>query len=124
MEVVALLVLNCSGLWGWVEIKENKLCKPVTPVIMAQQNKRTLWPNPFGGWDGVTSGSSQDALGLWLRKAELRKGRVATSQVLRLLKFSQQSCFAPHHLGGNLGILRTSVLPPARSVPFSWSPPQ
>lgn len=119
MEVVALLVLSCSGLWGWVEIRENKLCKPVTPVILARQNKRTLWPNPFGGWDGVTSGNSQDALGLWFRK-----GRVAASQVSCLLKFSQQSCFAPHHLRGNLGILSTSVLPPARSVPFSWSHPQ
>lgn len=36
---MALLGLSFSGLWGWVEIKENTHCKSVTHVIIAQQSK-------------------------------------------------------------------------------------
>ena len=44
---MALPGFKCSGLWGWVEIKENRLCKSVTPAIMARQRKCTHWPSPF-----------------------------------------------------------------------------
>lgn len=87
-------VLSASGLWGWVEMKENTLCKSVTPAIMVQQSKCTQWLSPFGGWDGVTSGNLQDARDFRLRKAEVRKGCFAASQMLCLLKFSHQSSFS------------------------------
>ena len=82
-------------------MKENTLCKSVTPAIMVEQSKCTQWPSPFG--------NLQDVRDLWLRKAELRKGCFATSWMLCLLKFSHQSCFSRHSLrwqffGGGGGV--------------------
>ena len=46
-------------------------------MIIIKQSELVPWPNPFGGTDGNISGNFQDALGLWFRKAELRKGVVS-----------------------------------------------
>lgn len=57
----------------------------------------TAEPTQPTGWEGVTSGDSQDALALWLRKGT---AAVLCHLVGVIPPQRQQSCFAWHPLSG------------------------